>query len=382
MSAAHFAIGTSVVVDGLNGSVLMETATQLLVRFVDDAGERDDRWVPRSSATLEDGSIPLPQRPAAASGSRGAVPPAGDAGLGADDDLPEDDECFVCGKEGRLTCCDVCPRVYHLRCLPAADAALLKKAGSADEDWWCPRCRRLVQLSFAMGRELSHPAVGAAGASDDVARRLFAFMSEQQDASSWDELREAGSALLHAMPLTPPWQPRAHDVGDVASQHAAELLAARVEPEWWPSGAAASMCMPAMRTHSGGGEAAEEIRSVPSTSDGEANGSSGAAAGHGHAAGAANGGSVANGGGGKQGGGGGGGGSGRGGGGSGKDRVRSSEYRGVSRRYGKWKARIRQEGTDIIIGDYDNELDAARAYDKKARVMHGEKAQLNFPDLD
>ena len=54
----------------------------------------------------------------------------------------------------------------------------------------------------------------------------------------------------------------------------------------------------------------------------------------------------------------------------------------MSRRYGKWKARIRQEGTDIIIGDYDNELDAARAYDKKARVMHGEKAQLNFPDLD
>ena len=58
----------------------------------------------------------------------------------------------------------------------------------------------------------------------------------------------------------------------------------------------------------------------------------------------------------------------------------TSEYRGVSRRYGKWKARIKQSGTDFVIGDFPDELSAARAYDKKARELHGDKAALNFPD--
>lgn len=60
--------------------------------------------------------------------------------------------------------------------------------------------------------------------------------------------------------------------------------------------------------------------------------------------------------------------------------VRTSLYRGVSRRYGRWKARIKQNGTDLAIGDFDNELDAARAYDEKARELHGAAAVLNFPD--
>jgi len=58
---------------------------------------------------------------------------------------------------------------------------------------------------------------------------------------------------------------------------------------------------------------------------------------------------------------------------------RTSEYRGVSRRYGKWKARIKQNGHDLVIGDFDDEIEAAKAYDRKARQLHGDKASLNFP---
>jgi hypothetical protein len=61
-------------------------------------------------------------------------------------------------------------------------------------------------------------------------------------------------------------------------------------------------------------------------------------------------------------------------------KARTSQYRGVSRRYGRWKARIKQNGTDIVIGDFDNEIEAALAYDKKARQLHGPKAFVNFPD--
>ena len=34
-----------------------------------------------------------------------------------------------CTPPPRLTCCDICPRVYHLRCLPTADVEALKEMG-------------------------------------------------------------------------------------------------------------------------------------------------------------------------------------------------------------------------------------------------------------
>ena len=52
----------------------------------------------------------------------------------------------------------------------------------------------------------------------------------------------------------------------------------------------------------------------------------------------------------------------------------------MSKRYGKWKARIKEKGHDLVLGDFDDEVEAARAYDRKAREMHGAKAQVNFPD--
>jgi hypothetical protein len=59
----------------------------------------------------------------------------------------------------------------------------------------------------------------------------------------------------------------------------------------------------------------------------------------------------------------------------------SSKYKGVSKRYGKWRAYIGHKGKMQHIGYFDDELAAARAYDGKAKELFGEYACLNFPGL-
>jgi hypothetical protein len=58
-----------------------------------------------------------------------------------------------------------------------------------------------------------------------------------------------------------------------------------------------------------------------------------------------------------------------------------SKYRGVSwsNRSSKWLALIRDDGKRHYIGCFEDEEDAAKAYDRAARAKHGKKAQLNFP---
>jgi hypothetical protein len=58
-----------------------------------------------------------------------------------------------------------------------------------------------------------------------------------------------------------------------------------------------------------------------------------------------------------------------------------SRYRGVSfsKRKQKWFAAIRADGRKLWLGYFDNELDAAKAYDNAARKYHKEFACLNFP---
>jgi len=60
----------------------------------------------------------------------------------------------------------------------------------------------------------------------------------------------------------------------------------------------------------------------------------------------------------------------------------SSKYKGVCRRKGrnKWHACISYNCKKIHLGYFDNEEDAARAYDEAAKVYHGNFAMLNFPD--
>jgi hypothetical protein len=60
----------------------------------------------------------------------------------------------------------------------------------------------------------------------------------------------------------------------------------------------------------------------------------------------------------------------------------SSKYKGIHwfKRYRKWSATIRFENKRIFLGYFQNEIDAALAYDEAARKFHKEFACLNFPD--
>jgi hypothetical protein len=58
----------------------------------------------------------------------------------------------------------------------------------------------------------------------------------------------------------------------------------------------------------------------------------------------------------------------------------SSRYFGVSldKRCGRWDAQIIDKGKRIQLGRFDNEIDAARAYDEAKRKYHGGYGNMNF----
>lgn len=59
----------------------------------------------------------------------------------------------------------------------------------------------------------------------------------------------------------------------------------------------------------------------------------------------------------------------------------TSEYQGVYKNseHSSYVASITQDGETYYIGSYPFEIDAAKAYDAKAKELHGDKAILNFP---
>lgn len=60
---------------------------------------------------------------------------------------------------------------------------------------------------------------------------------------------------------------------------------------------------------------------------------------------------------------------------------KASIYRGVywKKDRDKWVSTIRNNGTRKHLGHFDNEIDAAMAYDRAAKELHGEYGILNFP---
>ena len=64
-----------------------------------------------------------------------------------------------------------------------------------------------------------------------------------------------------------------------------------------------------------------------------------------------------------------------------KRKNTSSRYIGVwfDKDRSNWNCRITHRGRKIWLGRFDNEIDAAKAYDAAARRYRGEFARLNFP---
>jgi hypothetical protein len=58
----------------------------------------------------------------------------------------------------------------------------------------------------------------------------------------------------------------------------------------------------------------------------------------------------------------------------------SSQYVGVYRYRDRWAASVTCQGKCYYVGIFDDEIEAAKARDRKAYELHGEYAYLNFPD--
>ncbi|XP_075384759.1 MYND-type zinc finger-containing chromatin reader ZMYND8 isoform X3 [Tenrec ecaudatus] len=44
--------------------------------------------------------------------------------------------CWVCHREGQVLCCELCPRVYHAKCL--------RLPSEPEGDWFCPECEKIT----------------------------------------------------------------------------------------------------------------------------------------------------------------------------------------------------------------------------------------------
>ena len=61
---------------------------------------------------------------------------------------------------------------------------------------------------------------------------------------------------------------------------------------------------------------------------------------------------------------------------------RSSQFKGVCwhKDNHKWQTQIQIDGHNIYLGIFDSEIEAAKAYDRKAIELFGEYACINFPE--
>ncbi len=66
-----------------------------------------------------------------------------------------------------------------------------------------------------------------------------------------------------------------------------------------------------------------------------------------------------------------------------KGKPCTSQYKGVSLVKGRWRAQIKRHGVHYPLGEFSNEVDAARAYNKKAEELSGNFVWLNpLPEIN
>ncbi|KAG0546189.1 hypothetical protein BDA96_02G426500 [Sorghum bicolor] len=76
------------------------------------------------------------------------------------------DECYLCGMDGNLLCCDGCPAAFHSKCVGVVEDLL------PEGDWYCPEC--LIQKNDG-SRNITNPMRGAETLGTDPHGRLYFF---------------------------------------------------------------------------------------------------------------------------------------------------------------------------------------------------------------
>ncbi|XP_066398241.1 DDT domain-containing protein PTM-like isoform X2 [Miscanthus floridulus] len=76
------------------------------------------------------------------------------------------DECYLCGMDGNLLCCDGCPAAFHSKCVGVVEDLL------PEGDWYCPEC--LIQKNDG-SRNIANPMRGAEILGTDPHGRLYFF---------------------------------------------------------------------------------------------------------------------------------------------------------------------------------------------------------------
>ncbi|KAJ1292275.1 hypothetical protein BS78_02G379700 [Paspalum vaginatum] len=74
------------------------------------------------------------------------------------------DECYLCGMDGNLLCCDGCPAAFHSKCVGVVEDLL------PEGDWYCPEC--LIQKTDG-SRNTANPMRGAEILGIDPHGRLY-----------------------------------------------------------------------------------------------------------------------------------------------------------------------------------------------------------------
>ena len=66
--------------------------------------------------------------------------------------------CWICHAEGEVICCDVCPRVFHEKCMPR-----VKRVNQNEKEFFCPECIRIQDAENTATRIPSMRNVSSSG---------------------------------------------------------------------------------------------------------------------------------------------------------------------------------------------------------------------------
>ncbi|XP_039258712.2 uncharacterized protein LOC120335289 isoform X2 [Styela clava] len=99
--------------------------------------KREQRKTSTSSPTVPGGETRKTQRAKSSSTSPGGGKSKKKRPPPKETDNRNDFYCWVCHKEGEVLCCELCPRVFHAKCLSMTE--------EPEGDWFCPECEKITE---------------------------------------------------------------------------------------------------------------------------------------------------------------------------------------------------------------------------------------------